>query len=35
MPLAALRETPVGLALDQIAQRLLESLDSPMNKERQ
>jgi ATP-binding protein involved in chromosome partitioning len=28
IPLAALRETPVGLALDQIAQRLLDGLDS-------
>jgi ATP-binding protein involved in chromosome partitioning len=27
IPLAGLRETPVGLALDQIAQRLLDSLD--------
>ena len=28
IPPAALRETPVGLALDQIAQRLLDGLDS-------
>jgi hypothetical protein len=28
IPLAALRETPVGRTLDQIAERLLESLES-------
>ena len=29
IPLAALRDTPVGLALDEIAQRLLDNLEEP------
>jgi hypothetical protein len=31
MPLAEQRETAVGLALDQIAQRLMQSLESRGN----
>jgi ATP-binding protein involved in chromosome partitioning len=35
IPLAAPRETPVGLALAQIAQRLLDVLDNPARPERE
>jgi ATP-binding protein involved in chromosome partitioning len=32
VPLAGLSETPVGIALDQVAQRLLDSLDSTVER---